>query len=26
LTAVPLERLLENRHQRLMDYGEFDEH
>jgi len=26
LTAVPLERLLENRYNRLMHYGEFDEH
>jgi len=26
LSAAPLERLLENRHQRLMGYGEFEEH
>jgi len=26
LTAVPVERLLENRYNRLMHYGEFDEH
>jgi acetyl-CoA carboxylase carboxyl transferase subunit alpha len=26
LSGTPLERLLENRHQRLMQYGEFEEH
>jgi acetyl-CoA carboxylase carboxyl transferase subunit alpha len=26
LSAAPVERLLENRHQRLMNYGEFEEH